>query len=130
MGETNLAARGPCYTCLDIVLKDKFDSIIVLIFSLDCEQCDDFFLGECEKHKITYHRDRVSQTDGVPNSRSSLPGGLEIKQSNIFGAGLGVFALRPFKIDTVFGPYKGRKVSRNVDRDKVDTSYMWEVRNL
>ena len=98
-------------------------------FPLDCEQCDDFFPGECALHgRIIPHPDRVSQEDGVPNSRASLPGGLEIKQSNIFGAGLGVFSLRSYDIDTMFGPYEGRKVSRYVDRDKVDTSYMWEVR--
>ena len=78
--------------------------------------------------KITPHPDNeTSQADGVPNSRASLPGGLEIKQSNIFGAGLGVFSLKSFEIDAWFGPYQGTKVSKNVDRDKVDTSYMWEV---
>ena len=63
----------------------------------------------------------------MPKSRSSLPDGFEIKQSNIFGAGLGVFACQEFEIDTMFGPYQGIKVSRNIDRNKVDTSYMWEV---
>ena len=96
---------------------------------VDCEQCDDYFPGECALHgRIIPHPDRVAQADGVPNSRASLPEGLEIKQSNIPGAGLGVFALRTFNVDTLFGPYKGREISRNVDKDKVDTSYMWEVR--
>ena len=80
--------------------------------------------------RIIPYPDRVAQADGVPNSRASLPGGLEIKESNIPGAGLGVFSLREWDIDSWFGPYQGKKVSRNVDKDKVDTSYMWAVRIL
>ena len=60
-------------------------------------------------------------------STSSLPDGLEIKESLIDGAGLGVFAKQSFSVGTTFGPYLGKKVRPDFPRDEIDTSYMWEV---
>ena len=52
----------------------------------------------------------------------------EIFESSIPSAGSGVFAKELIEAGAYFGPYKGVKVSRNVDKKAVDTSYMWEVR--
>ena len=51
----------------------------------------------------------------------------EIFISSIPSSGSGVFAKKVMEQGTLFGPYRGIKVSRNVDKQAVDTSYMWEV---
>ena len=38
-----------------------------------------------------------------------------------------MFAKELIEAGAYFGPYKGVKVSRNVDKKLIDTSYMWEV---
>ena len=38
-----------------------------------------------------------------------------------------MFAKELIEAGAYFGPYKGVKVSRNVDKQAIDTSYMWEV---
>ena len=58
---------------------------------------------------------------------ASLPDGMEIKESGIDGAGLGVFATQMFTTGTTFGPYMGEKVRADIPKDDIDTSYMWEV---
>ena len=68
-----------------------------------------------------------SAKENQQKSTSTLPDGLEIKESKIPNAGLGVFALHEFKTGTRFGPYQGKKVRPDIPRDDIDTSYMWEV---
>ena len=58
---------------------------------------------------------------------ASLPEGLEVRESSIPGAGLGVYATKPFSVGTRFGPYEGKKVKCDIPKDDIDTSYMWEV---
>jgi len=60
---------------------------------------------------------------------ASLPNGLEVKESIIPNAGLGVFATQVFPSGTRFGPYEGKKVKPDIPKDDMDTSYMWEVLN-
>ena len=51
----------------------------------------------------------------------------EVRQSNIKGAGLGVFATKHFVAGSTFGPYAGEKLRADVPKEGLDTSYMWEV---
>ena len=61
-------------------------------------------------------------------SLSTLPDGLEVKQSRIPNSGFGVFAKKLFEIGTRFGPYEGQQNPPSIVSDEsVDTSYMWEV---
>ena len=61
------------------------------------------------------------------HAMSTVPDCLEIFESSIPSAGSGVFAKELIEAGAYFGPYKGVKVSRNVDKKLIDTSYMWEV---
>ena len=58
---------------------------------------------------------------------ASLPEGMEVRDSSIKGAGLGVFATQEFLTGATFGPYDGEKVRADVPKGGLDTSYMWEV---
>ena len=72
--------------------------------------------------------DTETPSEGTSKALASLPEGLEVKQSNIDGAGLGVFATTSIESGAWFGPYGGEKVKANVPMNGLDTSYMWEVR--
>ena len=83
------------------------------------------------RHPVTLHC-VVSQ---VPASKGdaeraikTLPPGLEVRQSSVPKAGLGVFATKHFASRTRFGPYKGRRVNNSVWAQK--SGYCWEVRIL
>jgi hypothetical protein len=53
---------------------------------------------------------------------------MEVKQSSIEGAGLGVFATKSIESGAWFGPYRGEKVRADIPMNPgLDTSYMWEV---
>ena len=53
---------------------------------------------------------------------------MEVKLSNIQGAGLGVFATKSIESGAWYGPYKGEKVRADIPMNPgLDTSYMWEV---
>jgi hypothetical protein len=53
---------------------------------------------------------------------------MEVKQSSIEGAGLGVFATKFIESGAWFGPYRGEKVRADIPMNpELDTSYMWEV---
>ena len=55
----------------------------------------------------------------------TLPPGLEVSESGIPNAGLGVFATKFFPVRTRFGPYEGRRVT---DPDIAHSSgYCWQV---
>ena len=58
---------------------------------------------------------------------ASLPEGMEVRESSIQGAGLGVFSTKEFLSGATFGPYDGEKVRADVPIGGLDTSYMWEV---
>ena len=61
---------------------------------------------------------------------ASLPEGMEVRDSSIQGAGLGVFATQEFLTGATFGPYGGEKVRADVPKGGLDTSYMWEVSDV
>lgn len=74
--------------------------------------------------------DKYNPVNDEKNSIATLPDGLEIKESFIPGAGLGIITTQKFESGTRFGPYQGKKVRPDIPRDDVDTSYMWEVINI
>jgi hypothetical protein len=56
---------------------------------------------------------------------------MEVKQSSIEGAGLGVFATKAIESGAWFGPYRGKKVRADIPMNPgLDTSYMWEVNKI
>ena len=58
----------------------------------------------------------------------TLPPGLEVSESGIPNAGLGVFATKFFPVRTRFGPYEGRRVT---DPDIAHSSgYCWQVQSI
>ena len=93
-----------------------------------CDQCAEFYYGDCPVHGTLrpYADSKVSSSD-VNKSLASLPCGMEIKESSIAGAGLGVFATQEFTPGVTFGPYAGEKVRADIPKANMDTSYMWEV---
>ena len=96
---------------------------------VDCEQCEDFYFGDCPVHGPLFPLADKDCSDTENRSLASLPDGLEVRESNIPGAGLGVFSKRLFNSGTRFGPYEGKKVRPDIPKDDMDTSYMWEVCN-
>jgi len=93
-----------------------------------CEDCDEFYFGECTVHtSMLFLADKTQNTSDDKKSLATLPDGLEIKESLIPNAGLGVFATQKFDVGVRFGPYQGKKVRPDIPRDDIDTSYMWEI---
>lgn len=92
----------------------------------DCEDCKSFFINKCEFHgPAVFIPDTPVPVGVTDRARLTLPIGLEVKQSNISGAGLGVFN----KGDTVpvgvhFGPYEGELVDRE---EAMNSGYSWVV---
>ena len=65
---------------------------------------------------------------GATAARRSVPPQLELWQSTIPGAGLGIFAAVPIPSRTIFGPYKGIK---RVGREEEEgTDYRWKLGDL
>ena len=95
---------------------------------LDCEECGEFYFGDCPCHGPLFPMaDNPNKSSNSNKSLASLPDGLEVMQSLIPSAGLGVFAKKNFNIGTRFGPYEGKKVRCDIPKHDIDTSYMWEV---
>ena len=69
----------------------------------------------------------MEHSSSVSAAIASTPDVLEIGQSSIPGAGLGVFSAAFIPERVQFGPYKGEKVGWENITDKTDTSYFWEV---
>ena len=88
-------------------------------------------MGDCP-----YYESLMPIPDSVPSSsdisyaRATLPVNLEIRESKIAGAGLGVFSKEHVRLGGMYGPYQGVVVSKHIDKDKVDTSYMWQVHSF
>ena len=97
---------------------------------LVCEECGDFNFGDCPVHGPLLPVDdakHVEYSNGISKARSTLPSGLEIRESSIEGAGLGVYSTEPIQPGIRFGPYQGMKVHRSVVNDERNSGYMWEV---
>ena len=93
-----------------------------------CEECADFYYGDCPVHgSLRPYSDSTVSSSDTKKSIASLPNGMEIKESSIESAGLGVFATETFTVGATFGPYAGEKVRADIPKANMDTSYMWEV---
>jgi len=94
-----------------------------------CEDCHDLYYGDCPKHgPLQVIEDKNAEHSWcVSAAIASTPDVLEIDQSSITGASLGVFSAAFIPERARFGPYKGEKVGWENMTDKTDTSYFWEV---
>ena len=92
--------------------------------------CQEHYEGECSEHcPIRPYADSATSS-GSLKAMASLPEGMEVRDSSIKGAGLGVFATQEFLTGATFGPYDGEKVRADVPKGGLDTSYMWEVSDV
>jgi hypothetical protein len=106
----------------------KFITSDIMFILLVCEKCNLFYEGDCPEHlNIKPCADSATTSTDTNKALASVPEGMEVRGSNIPGAGLGVFATRGFAIGSTFGPYDGDKIKGNVPKSGLDTSYMWEV---
>ncbi|KAK2847644.1 hypothetical protein Q7C36_009326 [Tachysurus vachellii] len=93
---------------------------------LYCEDCRCFFYNKCEVHGPALFIHDTPVPMGVSDrARQTLPHSLEVGQSLITGAGLGVFN----KGDTVpvgahFGPYQGELVDKE---EALNSGYSWVI---
>ena len=94
---------------------------------LDCDQCDEFYIGECPTHNFNIIKDNGIETGKMPSAIKSLPNNLYVKPSIIPEAGMGVFTTKKIPINSRFGPYRGVKVLMKDLEEGRNTSYMWEV---
>ncbi|XP_046863286.1 histone-lysine N-methyltransferase PRDM9-like [Xenia sp. Carnegie-2017] len=93
-----------------------------------CEQCNDFYYGECPSHNFHIIEDSTMRSrKGTSNALKTLPEDLYVIPSTIPEAGMGVFANKKLEINTRFGPYRGEKVLLDDLEEGRDTSYMWEI---
>ncbi|XP_060772211.1 zinc finger protein ZFP2-like [Neoarius graeffei] len=93
---------------------------------LYCEDCRSFYINKCEVHGPTlFINDTPVPMGVIDRARQTLPPGLEVRQSGIPDAGLGVFN----KGETVppgahFGPYQGDLVDRE---EAMNSIYSWVI---
>ncbi|MCJ8732996.1 hypothetical protein PDJAM_G00217920 [Pangasius djambal] len=93
---------------------------------LYCEDCRCFFYNKCEVHgPALFIHDTLVPMGVTDRARQTLPLGLEVGQSDISGAGLGVFN----KGDTIpvgahFGPYQGERVDKE---EAMNSGYSWLI---
>ncbi|KAI7793175.1 histone-lysine N-methyltransferase PRDM9 [Triplophysa rosa] len=75
---------------------------------LNCEECQSFFIGECDVHGAPlFIPDTFVSVGAADRARLTLPAGLEVRTSNIPNAGLGVFNQGEIlPVGAHFGPYE------------------------
>lgn len=95
-------------------------------FFPDCEDCKSFFIIKCEIHGAAVFISDTPVPAGVTDrARLTLPLGLEVRRSEILGAGLGVFNEgETVPVGVHFGPYEGELVDRE---EAVNSGYSWVV---
>ncbi|KAF5890771.1 histone-lysine N-methyltransferase PRDM9-like, partial [Clarias magur] len=89
-----------------------------------CELCKSFFFNKCEVHGAPLFVPDTPAPMGVSHrARHTLPPGLEIRESGIPDAGLGVFNEgETVPLGAHFGPYQGELVDRE---EAVNSGYSW-----
>ncbi|XP_062860730.1 histone-lysine N-methyltransferase PRDM9-like [Trichomycterus rosablanca] len=94
--------------------------------NLYCEECKSFFFNKCELHGPALFIPDTSVPTVVPDrARQTLPPGLEVQQSGIPGAGLGVFNKgETVPVGAHFGPYQGEAVDKE---EAVNSGYSWVI---
>ncbi|CAI5455221.1 unnamed protein product [Caenorhabditis angaria] len=91
-----------------------------------CHVCRKRFQGCCPNHPIVLVKDRLPEYDDdktLSISERTCPPSLEIRESSIPFAGLGVFAKEDIPAGFFFGPYRGIWV----DSVSPTNSYSWEM---
>ena len=84
-------------------------------------------MGDYPPSPLTIVQDSETPDDTTDRAIRSLPPGLVVKESDIPGAGLGVFAEKFFPEGVRFGPYGGETFE--YDKEDADRSgYSWVVR--
>ncbi|KAG5854928.1 hypothetical protein ANANG_G00043220 [Anguilla anguilla] len=91
-----------------------------------CEECQSFYLEECETHGPPSFTHDSSTPLGVPQrALLTLPPGLVIGRSSIPGAGLGVFNQgHQVPVGMHFGPFEGEVTSKE---KAIESSYSWVI---
>ncbi|KAM9501526.1 uncharacterized protein Hap1MRO34_011825 isoform 2-T2 [Clarias gariepinus] len=93
---------------------------------LYCEICKSFFFNKCEVHGSPLFIPDTPVPMGVSDrARQTLPPGLEIQESSIPDAGLGVFNKgETVPVGAHFGPYQGELVDRE---EAINSGYSWAI---
>ncbi|XP_062873471.1 histone-lysine N-methyltransferase PRDM9-like isoform X1 [Trichomycterus rosablanca] len=93
---------------------------------LYCEGCKSYFINKCELHGPALFVPDTPVFMGVADrARQTLPPGLEVRESGVPDAGLGVLnkgATVP--LGTHFGPYQGELVD---EEEAMNSGYSWVV---
>ncbi|KAM9501530.1 uncharacterized protein Hap1MRO34_011847 isoform 2-T2 [Clarias gariepinus] len=91
---------------------------------LYCEICKSFFFNKCKVHGSPLFIPDTPVPMGVSDrAKQTLPPGLEIQESSIPDAGLGVFNKgETVPVGAHFGPYQGELVDRE---ETMDSGYSW-----
>ncbi|XP_062861784.1 zinc finger protein 420-like [Trichomycterus rosablanca] len=91
-----------------------------------CGACKSFFISECEVHGPAFFVPDTSIPKRVMDrARQTLPPGLEIRESDIPNAGLGVFNKgETVPVGAHFGPYEGELVD---GEEAVNSEYSWPL---
>ncbi|KAG7316234.1 hypothetical protein KOW79_019775 [Hemibagrus wyckioides] len=91
-----------------------------------CEDCRSFYINKCEVHgPALFIRDAPIPMGVTDQARQSLPPCLEVRQSGIPDAGLGVFNKgETVPVGAHFGPYQGDLVDRE---EAMKSGYSWVI---
>ncbi|KAF5891893.1 histone-lysine N-methyltransferase PRDM9-like, partial [Clarias magur] len=89
-----------------------------------CEICKLYYFNKCEVHGPPVSIPDTSVPTGVSDrATQTLPSGLEIQESSIPDAGLGVFNKgETVPVGAHFGPYQGELVDRE---EAMNSEYSW-----
>ncbi|XP_062862383.1 histone-lysine N-methyltransferase PRDM9-like isoform X2 [Trichomycterus rosablanca] len=93
---------------------------------LYCEECRSFFINKCELHGAALFIPDSPVPIGVSDrARQTLPPALELQESDIPNAALGVFNKgETLPVGAHFGPYQGELVFRE---EAVNSRYSWVI---
>ncbi|XP_062862384.1 histone-lysine N-methyltransferase PRDM9-like [Trichomycterus rosablanca] len=93
---------------------------------LYCEECRSFFINKCELHGAALFIPDSPVPIGVSDrARQTLPPALELQESDIPNAALGVFNKgEALPVGAHFGPYQGELVFRE---EAVNSRYSWVI---
>lgn len=101
---------------------DEFDQNT----DIHCDICDAFYRPFCLEHPLYHIPDRELRSDSSdPVAIQSAPCLVQIKNSSIPNAGVGVFAFTSLPIGFVFGPYAG--VIRHEESEILVDGYAWQI---
>ncbi|XP_062857002.1 zinc finger protein 84-like [Trichomycterus rosablanca] len=93
---------------------------------LYCEECRSFYISKCELHgPALFIPDTPGPMGVVDRARRTLPPGLEVRESGIPDAGLGVFNEGgTVPVGAHYGPYQGEVVDKE---EAMKSCYSWVI---